>query len=396
MKKALEGIRIVEIGHYIAGPYCAQLLADMGAEVIKVERPGGEAARDFGPYVNDESTYFTSYNRNKRSITIDFKQQQGKDVFRKLTEKADVLIDNQRPGFLSKMGFGYEVMAAYNPGIILTTISGYGQTGPYSDRPALDMIMQGVGGLMSLTGFPDNPPTKAGVAIADFLSAMYAAMGTVIALYTRKESGKGQVVDVAMLDSLFTILENWPAMNKMTGFVPPRVGNSRVVTGPSNAYATSDGYVYIAAVANNHFAVLAKEIGHPHLADDPQLASSALRKQAQARLDPLIAAWTKDQTTHAVFNRLSALGITAGPVNTIADLVADEQLNMREMLIEMWHPRIEKLAMIGNPMKLSATPPQYICPPPTAGQHTAEILHELGYTREQIAGLCADEEMAQK
>ncbi len=387
MKGALEAIRVVEIGHYIAGPYCAQLLADMGADVIKVERPGGEAARDFGPYVNDESTYFTSYNRNKRSMTINFKSEEGRTIFRRLVATADVVVDNQRPGFLSKMGFSYEAMAAFNPGIILTVISGYGQTGPYRNRPALDMIMQGVGGLMSMTGFPDHPPTKAGVAIADFLAAIYAAMGTLIALYARKETGKGQVVDVAMLDSLFTILENWPAMNKMTGFIPPRVGNSRVVTGPSNAYRTRDGYVYIAAVANAHFAILAREIGHPELAEDPELATSALRKQAQARLDALIGDWTHDKTTQEVFNRLSELGVTAGPINTIEDLVHDEQIKTREMLIEMWHPNIEKLAMIGNPMKLSATPPRYVTPPPTVGQHTSEILQDIGFTEDEVESL---------
>ena len=384
MERSLAGIRVIEVGHYIAGPYCGQLLADLGAEVIKVERPGGEASREFGPYVNGESIYYTSYNRNKKGVTIDFKSAPGKDCFRRLVNSADVVIDNQKPGFLKKMGFSYEQMRTENPGLVYTQISGYGQTGPLWDRTALDMVMQGVGGMMIMTGFPDDPPTKAGVAVVDFTTALYATIGTVVALLAREKTGRGQVVDVAMLDSIFTLLENWPALNKMTGFVPPRVGNSRVATGPSNAYRTSDGYVYIAAVANAHFAILAKEIGHPELIDDPTLATSAMRKQEQARLDPLIAEWAANFTSKEILDRLGKIGITVGPINSISDLIKDEQLNAREMLIEMKHPNVDELTMIGNPIKLSDTPVQYILPPPLVGQHNREVMQSVGYSDAEI------------
>ena len=378
MDGALNGITVVEIGHYIAGPHCAQLFADMGANVIKVERPGGEAARGFGPYVQEESLYYTSYNRNKRSIEINFKSEEGLAAFRKLTEIADIIIDNQRPGYLSKLGFSFEAISQYNPGIIMTVITGYGQEGPMRNLPALDMVMQGVGGLMSITGFPDGPPTRAGVAVTDFFASLYGALGAMMALHARSRTGKGQVVDIAMLDTLFSALEQWPAATKMLNWVPAQAGNGRMVTAPSNAYPTKNGWVYISAVANAHFGFLCKEMGHPELIDDPEYATSGSRKKACQRLDATIAEWTKQQTNEEVCERLDKLGVAVGPVNSIPELVDHEQIKIRGMMLEMPHPTLGKLSIVGNPMKLSANPPQYLTPPPAAGQHTKEILKELG------------------
>ena len=384
MNSALESLKVVEISHYIAGPYSGQILADLGADVIKVERPAGEAAREFGPYVNGISTYYASYNRNKKAVTVDFKSEEGKAFFKKLASQADVIIDNQKPGFLDKMGFSYEEMSKYNPGLVLTQISGYGQYGPMYKRPALDMIVQGVGGIMAMTGFPDNPPTKAGFAVIDFSTALYAVIGTLAALAAREKTGRGQCVDVAMLDSTITLLENWPALNVMTGFEPPRVGNTRITTGPSNAYKTKDGYAYIAAVANNNFTNLAKLIGHPELLEDPELSTSALRRKHQKDLDDLIAPWAAPYTTEEVVNILSDAAITAGPVNTIPDLVKMEQIKVREMLITMNHPDKEDLVLLGNPIKLSETPVQYKTAPPAVGQHNREVMESFGYTKEEI------------
>lgn len=389
LKAALNNIRVIEIGHFIAAPYCAQMLADLGAEVIKIERPkSGEAARTFGPYHNEESLYYTSYNRNKKGITLDLKSEKGKEIFIDLVKQSDVVIENQRPGLMRSMGLSYEELSQINPRIIMASISGYGQTGPYKDWPALDMIIQAIGGVMSMTGFPDSPPTKAGFALVDFSTAIYTALGITTALIARNNTGKGQFVDVAMLDSIFTFLENFPATYLLDGFIPPRVGNQRVVTGPSNAYATQDGYLYIAAVADNHFKILMKTIGNEELANDPRFETSLLRKQSQDYLDKIIGEWVKQFNTNEIFELLSEKNVPCAPVKDISQLVHDPQIREREMIIELEHPNIKKLPMIGNPIKLSDTPCVYRSAPPTLGQHTREIFSSLlSFDEEKINSL---------
>lgn len=376
---SLEGIRVLELGHYIAAPYCSQLLADMGADVIKIERPGeGDAARTFGPYEKGESLYYLAYNRNKRGVSLNLQSKEGKELFLKLVKKADVLVENQRPGFMRKLGFSYEELKEVNPRLVMASISGFGQNGPYKDRPALDMIVQAMGGPMSMTGFPDAPPTKAGFAVVDFTTGIYTALGIMFALYHREKTGKGQFVDVAMLDSVFTLLENFPIAYALQGYIPPRVGNSRVVTGPSNAYKAEDGYVYIAAVADPHYKKLMNLIGRPELASDPEFATSFKRKQAQKFLDPIIENWVSQYTVEEVFKMLSEEGIPAAPVNNIEQLVKDPHIKERDMMVEIEHPTIGKLPLVGNPIKLSDTPVQMrSVPPSVVGQHNQEVLTEL-------------------
>lgn len=388
MAAPLNGIRIIEFGHYIAAPFCGQILADLGAEVIKLERPGGEAAHDFGPFCNGESLYYTSYNRNKLGMTLNLKKEAGKQVFRELAATADIIIENQRPGLLDSMGFSYENLSRENPGIILTRISGFGQDGLYKDRPALDMIMQAYSGIMSITGRAEDPPTKAGFAIVDFTAAFYAAIGTLAALEARKSTGRGQVVDIAMSDGIFSLLENFPSAYLLTGFVPPRVGNTRVITGPSNNYATKDGYVYIAAVADKHFKILMEIIGHSELSDLPEFGTSAKRKANQAPLDEVIGAWSMQHTTEEAFRILSNRGIPAAPINDIPHIVSDPQMKSRDMIVHVHHEKIDDLPLIGTPLKLSDTPAEIRTAPPVIGQHNQRILTEiLGYSAEKVSSL---------
>lgn len=388
MSAPLNGIRIIEFGHYIAAPFCGQILADLGAEVIKLERPGGEAAHEFGPFYNGESLYYTAYNRNKLGMTLNLKTEEGKQVFRELAATADVIIENQRPGLLDSMGFSYEELSRDNPGIILTHISGFGQNGLYKNRPALDMIMQAYSGIMSITGRPDEPPTKAGFAIVDFTASFYAAIGTLAALEARRTTNRGQVVDIAMSDGIFSLLENFPSAYLLTGFVPPRVGNTRVVTGPSNNYATKDGYVYIAAVADKHFKILMEIVGRPDLADLPEYSTSAKRKANQAPLDEAINAWSKQHTTEEAFQIISDKGIPAAPINDIPHVVSDPQMQSRDMIVHVHHKTIDDLPLIGTPLKLSDTPAEIRSAPPVIGQHNRQILTDiLGYSPERLDSL---------
>ncbi len=373
MRTCLEGIRILELTHFIAGPYCGQLLADMGADVIKIERPEGEVGRHFGPFEKGESLYFMAYNRNKRAITLNLQTEQGREMFKGLVATADVVLENFRPGMLKRMGLGYEDLCRVNPRLIMTSISGFGQSGPYKDRQALDMVIQAMAGIMDQTGFPDGPPVKAGPVIGDITAGIYAALGTMFALFARERTGKGQYVDVAMLDAVFAFLENFPIIYLLQGQETKRSGNSRPLTGPSNAYPARDGYIFISANADNLFQRLMNVIGRPDLAADPRFADASSRKRGEGELDKAIAAWAAGKTLAEAMVELDEAGIPNGPVNTVAQIATDPHIRERGMVLEMDHPVIGTLPLVGNPVKITGTPAHYRMPPPLLGQHNGEV-----------------------
>jgi crotonobetainyl-CoA:carnitine CoA-transferase CaiB-like acyl-CoA transferase len=389
VQTCLEGIRILELTHFIAGPFCGQILAGMGADVIKIERPGeGEVGRQLGPHYKGESLYYTAFNLNKRAVTLNLQSEKGREMFKQMVREADVVIENLRPGVLDRMGLGYRDLSQLNPRLILTSISGFGQYGPYRDRQALDMVIQAMGGMMDLTGFPEGPPVKAGPVIADITTGIYGALGTMLALFARERYGIGQHVDMAMLDGLVTLLENAITVYLLQGTEIKRAGNNRPLTAPSNAYQAIDGYLYISANADNLFHRLMHLIGRPDLSADPRFAGAYSRKQNEAELDQAISHWVAARSVAEAVNELDQAGIPSGPVNSIAQVAKDPHLKAREMILEVEHPVMGILPLLGFPVKLSATPGTVRLPPATLGQHNQEVYRELlGMTEEELAAL---------
>ena len=389
MKRCLEGIKVLELSHYIAAPYCCQLLADMGAEIIKIERPNeGEVYRTYFPRINGESLYYVAYNRNKRSVSLDIQTEKGKELLRKLVAKSDVVVENMRPGMLARMGFGYEDLKKINSRIVMTSLSGFGQYGPYKDRQGIDMMIQAMGGLVNVTGFPDGPPVRPGPTIADHTTAIYGALGTMFALFHRERTGEGQFVDVALLDSVFSLLENYPILYLLQGTEVQRAGNGRSLTAPSGAYQAKDGYVYITAMADNLFQRMMKLSGHPEMAADIKYADPLSRKQNEQELHRVIGEWVEKRTIAEAMSELDAAGIPNGPVNSVGQITTDPQIKARDMVWEVEHPAIGKLPMIGNPIKLSLTPGDTRMAPPMLGQHNEEVfLNFLNLSKEELEQL---------
>lgn len=385
MKGALTGVRVLDLSRFIAGPFCTMLLADMGAEVIKVENVSGEVSRTLGPFYKDVSLYFTSYNRNKKSITLNLKTEKGKEIFRKLVEKSDVVVENFRPGVIAKMGFGYEELKKINNEIILTSISGFGQTGPYRDRAAFDCIGQAMSGLMSLTGGPEHPPLLAGTYISDFVSALYSAFGTVTALYNRSKTGKGQKIDIALLDSLFSILATAMPEYLACGTVQKRSGNQDKVSGPANTFKAKDGFIYIHAGTDPLWARLVKVLGKPELLDDPRFQGVDNRMQNLDVLEKIVEEWTSDKTVQEVEELLVRAGIPVSPVATMPQVVENPQLKHREQIVYIEYPGVGKIPIGGVTVKMSGTPGAIYKRPPLLGEHNEEVYKGLlGMKHEEL------------
>ncbi len=374
MSQALDGIRVLEFTTFLSGPYCSMLLGDMGAEVIKVERPGrGDDMRWIPPFVEGESVSFLAYNRNKKAITLDVRCDQGRELFKELAKRADILVENHRPGVMASLGLGYEVLSEQNPRIILTSISGYGQSGPYRDRPGLDLIAQAMGGLMSLTGEPGGRPVRAGNPIGDILGALYAVYGTLAALYHRETTGLGQWVDAAMMEGVAMTCGSYLVKYAMLGQVETRTGNTQSNQAPWNMYYTADGYVVMAVASDSLWMRCMEAIGRRELASDPRFATVAQRIDHRALVDQVIADWTKSKTTTEAVNILNRAGVPCGPVLSIDEMVHDQQFAARDMLIEINHPKIQALKLGGITPKLSQTPGLARNAPPLIGQHNQDI-----------------------
>ena len=383
----LHGIRILDLSRVLAGPFCTQVLADLGAEVIKVERPRvGDETRTWGPpYVKDdkgadttESAYYLCANRNKRSITVDFSQPRGVALVKQLLERCDVLVENFKVGGLAKFGLGYEQLREEFPGLVYCSITGFGQTGPYAHRPGYDMMAQGMGGLISITGEPDRPPSKVPVAINDIMTGMYTAVALLSAVRHRDLTGEGQHVDVGLLDVQVSWLANVASNYLVGGKLPHRLGTAHPNTVPYQVFPTRDGFIIIAANNDRQFERFCEVARTPELLVDADFASNALRVRHRDRLIPQIEAVTRTRGTAAWMEALEAAGVPCAPVNTIDQVFADPQVEARGMQIRMPHPLAgEEVRLVGSPIGLSRTPVSYRRAPPTLGQHTDEVLAEM-------------------
>lgn len=375
MEQALNGIRVLDLTRVLAGPYCTMMMADMGAEVIKIESPEkGDDSRHFGPYIHGESTYFMSINRNKKSITLNLKDEDAQKIFFDLVTQVDVLTENFKPGTMEKLGLGYETLKQLNPRLIYASTSGFGQTGPYSRRPAYDGVVQAMGGIMSITGEAGGRPTRVGPSIGDIIAGLFTAIGVLGALNYRNETGKGQQIDVAMLDCQVAVLENAIARYFTTGASPKPEGNRHASIVPFEPFNTTDGEIMI-AVGNDHlWAKFCSLTGLDQLADDPRFSSNPQRSQNYAALRPLIAAAMLTRSTLDWQQIFDDNGIPNGPINDIHGVVNDPQVMARQMILQVNHPVAQQVNIPGIPIKMSETPGKISAPAPTLGQHTEAIL----------------------
>lgn len=397
----LKGIRVLDLSRVLAGPVATQLLGDLGCDVVKVERPGsGDDTRAWGPpYLKDadgadssESAYFLSCNRNKRSLTIDLGKKEGQALVRDLAARADVMIENFKVGDMARFGLAYADLARLRPRLVYCSISGFGQTGPYAAQPGYDFLVQGMGGVMSITGDADGEPMKVGVAVADVVCGLYAAVAILAALRHRDATGQGQHIDLGLLDSQVAWLVNQGMNYLVSGKPPGRLGNAHPNIVPYQVFAASDGYVIIAVGNDGQFRRLAGALAMPALADDADYATNAARVRNRDRLVPILEALIRAKARAHWLRTLGEAGVPCGPVNDIGQVFADPQVIARQMRIAMPHPLAGAghVELIGNPLKLSASPVGYLRPPPLLGQHTDEVLEEwLGLAAGQRSALRA-------
>lgn len=389
MTLALSGIKVLDLTRVLAGPFATMILGDLGADIIKVEKPAtGDDSRNFGPYLNGESAYFMSINRNKRSLTLNLKSDQGKKIICDLAQKVDVIVENFRPGTMEKLGLGYQTLADLNPRLIYAAVSGFGHSGPYSNRAAYDGIVQAMGGIMSITGSEGGSPTRVGPSIGDLAAGMYGVIGILSAIISRKITGKGQKVDIAMLDCQVSLLENAIARYFATGQSPQPAGNRHSSIVPFEPFATRDGQIMLAAGNDKLWGKFCRAIGQESWETDQRFTTNPLRNSNYAKLRPLIAEVMKMKTTQEWQKILNNAGIPNGPINLIENVINDPQVVSRNMIVEVDHPVAGKLDIPGIPVKLSNTPGKIRFPSPLLGQHSAEILAELlGFDRDTIASL---------
>lgn len=392
MNKSLEGLRVLELSQFISAPYAGQVLADFGAEVIKIELPGdgnGDIARKFDPIYKDMSLYFASYNRNKKFITLDLKNDEGRQIFKEMVKISDVVIENFRPGVMEKMGLSYEKLKEINPAIILASLSGFGQNGPNSKRQALDMSIQALCGFMDLTGFEDGPPTKGGPVLSDFIGGLYLVVGILIAYEYRNRTGYGQHIDIALFDSMFVLLENFPSIYYMSGDLPKRSGNGRPFSAPVGTFKTKDDkWIQISGTAEIHFVKLAKLIGIEKLVGQPNMIGAAVRKKNERLINREIEKWLSSLTAVQAANELDINGIPNAIVQTVEEVINDPQVKNREMLVKPKETILDEIPVIGNPIKLSETPAEYNTSAMPQGADNNIIYQKLlGFSHETITKL---------
>ena len=389
---ALRGMRVLELAQIMAGPTCGMLLADMGADVIKVEKlPGGDDSRGYGePRVNGVSAPFMMLNRNKRGIAVNLKHPAGRDVLLRMVRNADVLTENYRRGTLEKLGLGYDVLAAANPGLIYCAVSGYGRSGPDADKGGFDLIAQGFAGLMSITGEPGRPPVKTGNPVADINAGILAAVGILAAYAHKQQTGRGQVVDTSLMEAALQQTYWQAAMYFATGESPGPTGSAHVLTAPYQAFATQDGWINIGGANQANWERIAEVLGHPEWREDPRFVSNSARMANLPALiqamNEVLATRTKAEWTAA----FDAAGVPAGPVHTIGEALEHPQTLARDMVVDLQHPQAGATKALGCPIHFSQTPTRLTRPAPMLGEHTREVLREHGYSDADIDALVAD------
>ena len=408
--QALADVRVLDLSRVLAGPWCTQTLADLGADVIKVERPpgatgsGGDDTRGWGPpFLKDsagadtqEAAYYLGTNRNKRSITVDIARPEGQALIRKIALQSDVFVENYKVGDMARYGLDFASLHALNPRLVYCSITGFGQTGPYRERAGYDYAIQGMGGLMSVTGpsraeIADDAsgggPQKVGVAVADLFTGMYACTAILAALRHRDLTGVGQAIDMALLDTQVAMLANLGANYLTTGLAPQRMGNAHQNIVPYQVFEVADGHMILAVGNDGQFAKFCEVAGAPQLALDLRFARNAERVRHRATLVPMLAALMKARTRSDWLASLEAAKVPSGPINDLADVFADPHVQAREMTVRLPHPLAGQVDLVASPMKLSATPVQYRRPPPLLGEHTAEVLREFGVDAAEFAAL---------
>jgi crotonobetainyl-CoA:carnitine CoA-transferase CaiB-like acyl-CoA transferase len=377
----LSGLRVLDLTRVLAGPTCTQMLGDLGAEVIKIERPeAGDDTRGFAPpFVPNtkESAYFVGVNRNKKSVTLDIAKPEGQAIILKLLKHCDILVENFKVGALAKYGLGYEQLAKTHPRLIYCSITGFGQTGPYAPRPGYDALIQAMGGVMSLTGEPNGSPQKVGVPVADLFAGLYGCIGILAAVNHRNNTGQGQQIDIGMLDTHVAWLANQGMNYLATGENPPRLGNQHPNIAPYQEFPTKDGYIILAVGNDPTFERFCKAFGQEALLADPRFATNPIRVQNRQLVTDTLTPVMKSKTTAEWIEALEALKIGCGPINTLQQVFADPHVQAREMVVEMAHGSGETVKVIANPVKLSATPPSYRSAPPVLGEHTQDVLTDV-------------------
>lgn len=392
MNAPLTGIKVLEVGNFMAGPFCGMQLADLGADVVKIERPGvGDMVRQTAPFLDGESSAFVRLNRNKRSVALDLKAPAGKEIFRRLASHADVVIENLRPGTMNELGLGYESLRSDNPGLVYVAASGWGQDGPYAHLAGLDIMAQGMSGLMSITGEEGGTPVKIGVPVCDLTCALYGALAAVTALYARRDTGKGQYIDVSLLEAGVS-LAVWEAGRFFaTGEVPGPLGTAHQTSAPYQAIRASDGYFTVGATSPPTWSAFCRALGLEDLLDDPRYADNASRHAERVGLIARIEEVTSRQPNSHWIARLQKAGVPCGAIRSYDQVFTDEHLAKRRFFPEAPHTKLGSVRQIASPMRLSETPPRMDHAGPLLGEHSMEVLAELGLGAEEVEELLSKE-----